>query len=271
MSSDSDSSGLPPMPGLRRTAARGIAVAGAGVGAAQQVGEPSIASRLGIGRADRRRFGAARIRRAEVRRRQTRCAAGVARTRRGRGCGEAAAAALGAPSAGCQHLLLVALRARAGCGHHVQSAAVTCDDPVQFGQRLDLVDNDLAHLRGALGGFLRHLQHAAAKFAARGFQLCYASPAAICFMPCTIAANLSADCLNMASASCVLLLVHFAHGVGCQPAFLLRRRANRFKLPADRGESPRRPVSATTRAISRARASAADSDSSSRPVNRDNR
>src|ERR1700682_2889394 len=44
---------------LRRTAARGIAVAAAGVGAAQQVGEPPIASLLGIGRADRRRFGAA--------------------------------------------------------------------------------------------------------------------------------------------------------------------------------------------------------------------
>ena len=45
------------------------------------------------------------------------------------------------------------------------------DDPVQFGQRLDLVDDYLAHLRGALGGLLRHFQHAAAKLVARGFEL----------------------------------------------------------------------------------------------------
>ena len=44
------------------------------------------------------------------------------------------------------------------------------DDPVQFGQRFDLVDNDLAHLRGALRRLLRHLEYAAAEFAARGFE-----------------------------------------------------------------------------------------------------
>ena len=45
------------------------------------------------------------------------------------------------------------------------------DDPVQFGQRLDLIDDHLAHLRGAFGGLLRHFQHAAAKLVAGGLQL----------------------------------------------------------------------------------------------------
>ena len=48
---------------------------------------------------------------------------------------------------------------------------MTRHDPVQFGQRLDLVDDHLAHLRGALGGFLRHFQHATAQLVAGGFQL----------------------------------------------------------------------------------------------------
>ena len=65
---------------------------------------------------------------------------------------------------------------------HVKSAAVTGHDPVQFGQRLDLVDDDLAHLRGALGGFLRHFQHAAAQLVAGGFQLVlhFRRPSASC-------------------------------------------------------------------------------------------
>ena len=45
------------------------------------------------------------------------------------------------------------------------------DDPVEFGQRLDLVDDHLAHLRGVVGGLLRHFQHAAAQFVAGGFEL----------------------------------------------------------------------------------------------------
>ena len=45
------------------------------------------------------------------------------------------------------------------------------DDPVEFGQRLDLVDDHLAHLRGVVGGLLRHFEHAAAQFVAGGFEL----------------------------------------------------------------------------------------------------
>ena len=53
----------------------------------------------------------------------------------------------------------------------VETAAVTGDDAVELRQRLDLVDDDAAHLRGALGGLLRQFEHAAAQFGAGGFQL----------------------------------------------------------------------------------------------------
>ena len=71
---------------------------------------------------------------------------------------------------GCHHRLFLAL-AGAARRHHVEAAAVMGDDAVEFGQRLDLVDDHLAHLRGALGGLLRHLEHAAAQLVAGGFEL----------------------------------------------------------------------------------------------------
>src|SRR5258708_10936476 len=54
---------------LLRAAARDVTVAGAGIGAVQQVREPSIASLIGACRGNRRRFGAARRRPAHVWRR----------------------------------------------------------------------------------------------------------------------------------------------------------------------------------------------------------
>ena len=45
------------------------------------------------------------------------------------------------------------------------------DDAVEFGERLDLVDDHLAHLRGVVGRLLRHFQHAAAQFVARRLEL----------------------------------------------------------------------------------------------------
>ena len=45
------------------------------------------------------------------------------------------------------------------------------DDAVELGQRLDLVDDDAAHLRGAVGGLLRQLEDAAAQLGARRLQL----------------------------------------------------------------------------------------------------
>ncbi len=78
---------------------------------------------------------------------------------------------------------------------------MTGDDAVELGERLDLVDDHLAHLRGALGGFLRHFENAAAQFGAGGFELAvhFGTPSASCRARST--ANLSADCLNIASAS----------------------------------------------------------------------
>ncbi len=45
------------------------------------------------------------------------------------------------------------------------------DDAVELGQRLDLVDNDAAHLRGALGGLLRQFEDALAQLGAGGVEL----------------------------------------------------------------------------------------------------
>ena len=167
MSSDSDSSGLPPVAcwaGRPRGTSRLPAPAPAPpIGAAQEIGKPSIASLVGTCRRNRRGFRASRGRQPEIRRRQVRCAAGLAHARRG--------ARLAASAGGGQHRLFLAVHAGAAGGDDVKSVAVACDDPVQFGQRLDLVDDDLAHLRGILGSLLRHFQHAAAKLVARGLEL----------------------------------------------------------------------------------------------------
>ena len=40
------------------------------------------------------------------------------------------------------------------------------DDAVELGQRLDLIDDDAAHLGRAVGGLLRQLEDAAAQLAA---------------------------------------------------------------------------------------------------------
>src|SRR5581483_5928564 len=69
------------------------------------------------------------------------------------------------------HRLLLALHGRAVGGNHVHAATMVCDDAVELGERLDLVDDHLAHLRGGFGGLLRHFQHAAAQLVAGRFQL----------------------------------------------------------------------------------------------------
>ena len=52
----------------------------------------------------------------------------------------------------------------------VDVAAVPGDDPVQFRQRLDLVDDHPAQLRRALGRLLRQLKNAAPQLLARAFE-----------------------------------------------------------------------------------------------------
>ena len=113
---------------------------------------------------------------------------------------------------------------------------MTCDDPVQFGQRLDLVDDHLAHLRGALGGLLRHFQHAAAKFVARGVQL------VVHFGRHLLHARhhggeLVRRLLEHRIGFLRALLIDLAHGIGGQPALLFGRGANRLELPADGGRT----------------------------------
>ena len=44
-------------------------------------------------------------------------------------------------------------------------------DAVELGERLDLIDNDAAHLRGAVRRFLRQLEDALAQLGAGRFQL----------------------------------------------------------------------------------------------------
>ena len=167
------------------------------------------------------------------------------------------------------HRLFLALHAGAAGGDHVEAAAVMRDDPVQFGQRLDLVDNHLAHLRGAFGGLLRHFQHAAAQFVAGGFEF------VMHFRRHLLHARhhggeLVGGLLEHRVGFLGALLIDLAHGFGGQPALFLGRSAHRLELPADSGRT-RTGGFATTRAISRARSSAAASDSSSRPVKRDSR
>ena len=113
---------------------------------------------------------------------------------------------------------------------------MTCDDPVQFGQRLDLVDDHLAHLRGILGGFLRHFEHAAAKFVARGVQFVMHF-GAICFMLAHHRGELVGRLLEHRVGFLRALLVDFVHGVGRQPALFFGRRADRLELAADGGRT----------------------------------
>src|SRR5580692_7135658 len=49
----------------------------------------------------------------------------------------------------------------------IERAAVTGDDAIELGQSFDLIDDDAAHLRGALGGLLRQFEDAAAQLGAR--------------------------------------------------------------------------------------------------------
>ena len=113
---------------------------------------------------------------------------------------------------------------------------MTRDDPVQFGQRLDLVDNHLAHLRGVLGGFLRHFQHAAAKLVAGRLQF------VMHFRSHLLHAlhhgrepvgRLLEHRIRFLGA----LLIELAQGLGRQPAFLFGRGAHRLELAADRGRT----------------------------------
>src|SRR6185369_1772649 len=119
--------------GLRCTATGRLP--GAGVGAVEQVGQPSVLTASAC-RRDRRGFGAARGRPTEVRRRERRRAACVAHAY--------LVAALAADiGCGCHQGLFLALYAGAARRHDIEAAAMMGDDPVELGERLDLVDDHL--------------------------------------------------------------------------------------------------------------------------------
>ena len=109
-------------------------------------------------------------------------------------------------------------------------------DPVQFGQRLDLVDDHLAHLRGVFGGFLRHFEHATAKLVARGIEF------VVHFRGHLLHAlhhrgKLFGRLLEHRIGFLRALPVDVVHRIGGQPAFLFRRCAHSLELPADHGRT----------------------------------
>ena len=126
------------------------------------------------------------------------------------------------------------------------------DDAVELGQRLDLIDDDAAHLRGAVGGLLRQFEDAAAQLAAGRLRARAASrrPSAACPAASRRSAAWSAR-TSRASRRCA----------GCRCRAAARWRA---RVPAPARGRLRRSNSATMRAISRARPVAPSSNSSSR-------
>ncbi len=124
----------------------------------QQLGEPAVTA-VALIRTERRRLGAAgrrHLRRSRDvgtrRHRRRRTSLRLARRR-------TAGARVGS-------LRLPAHRLR--CIH---AAAVAGDDAVELGQGFDLVDNDAAHLRGAVGRLLRQFENALAEFPTGRFEL----------------------------------------------------------------------------------------------------
>ena len=97
--------------------------------------------------------------------------------------------------------LLVPARRIGFCG--VEAAAVTCDDAVELGECLDLVDNDAAHLRGAFGGFLRQVRVHRVEVPDGSTSSSRCISPDICFMPSTISVKRAIESRNIAWASLV--------------------------------------------------------------------
>ncbi len=113
---------------------------------------------------------------------------------------------------------------------------MACDDPVQFGQRFDLVDDDLAHLGGVFRGFLRHFEHATAQFVAGGLELQMHLGRHL-LHALDHRRKALGGLLEHAVGFLRALLIEFGHGIGGHPAFFFGRGANCFELAADRGRT----------------------------------
>ena len=132
--------------------------------------------------------------------------------------------------------LFLALHARTRLADDVHPAAVMGDDAVQFGERLDLVDDHLAHLRGALGGLLRHFQHAAAQLVAGRLELVMHLGRHLLHARNQVGEAFG-GLLEHRIGFFRGLPVDVVHGLDGLPVLLLGRDADRLELPADRGRS----------------------------------
>ena len=126
------------------------------------------------------------------------------------------------------------------------------DDAVELGQRLDLIDDDAAHLRGAVGGLLRQFEDAAAQFGAGRLQLALHLGGHLPHALQRLGEALRGLREHLVGLAAVLGVDAVQQLAGAL-ALLLRARG-----------APSALKSATMRAISRARPVAPSSDSSSR-------
>ena len=110
------------------------------------------------------------------------------------------------------------------------------DDPVELGERLDLVDDHLAHLRGVVGGLLRHFEHAAAQLVAGGLELVVHLGGHLLHglhHRGELLGRLLEHRIRLVGA----LLVQVVHGIEGLLPLVFGRSAHRFELAADRGRS----------------------------------
>ena len=110
------------------------------------------------------------------------------------------------------------------------------DDAVELGERLDLVDDHLAHLRGVVGGLLRHFQHAAAQLVARRLELLVHFGSHLLHGLHHRAEPLG-RLLEHRIRFVGALLVEVVHGIEGLLPLVLGRSPYRFELPADRSRS----------------------------------
>ncbi len=113
---------------------------------------------------------------------------------------------------------------------------MTGDDPVELGQRFDLVDDHLAHLRRALGRFLRHFENAAAQLGAGGVELAVQFGRHLLHAVhdgCELVGGLAEHAVRFARA----LIIDFGHRLGGLAALVLDRHAHGSELAADFGRA----------------------------------
>ncbi|CEG07380.1 hypothetical protein BN961_00769 [Afipia felis] len=125
------------------------------------------------------------------------------------------------------------------------------DNAVELGQGFDLIDDDLAHLRGAFGCFLRQFQHAAAQIGAGGVKFLMQFGSHLLHRVDDVAELVG--CFRE-HAGCILsaAIVNLAHRLERLAALVLDSHANGFELTANRGGACPGAFGNDTRDIARA-------------------